>query len=451
MTASLAAVNPLLAQEYDETSDSGPSAAIYSDDMSLEALQKSLPAHLQTPLPVKGDDSAEMAAPQAEADSTPASNIEAFYREATGADTLSQFGYAFFGTIKNTEAPAAGTVQDSYVLGAGDSVTIAFLGERKDKHSYTIDQTGTLNIDLLPPVAAAGKTLGELRRDVRAMLDMQAYHGDVYVSLDAVRQLGVLVAGQVQTPGRQAVTPLQTVLEAIENAGGVLKTGTLRQIRLVREGKTIPIDLYGVIASKGDAAILPTLRDGDRIIVPTLGPTIAVTGDVRQPAIYELPAEGALPVHEAISLAGGYLSDGQNRLTILDPQANGQRTASMASATSGSMIGDGVILTVTRTTDRMAGTFKLTGETRSEGTFPLTQYPKLSGILRRAEAFGDDVYPLMGVIARRNTKTLAREMIAFSPQEIYQGRADMPLQDSDTVMLFSRADIHTALHDKNTN
>ncbi|NBX65539.1 MAG: polysaccharide biosynthesis/export family protein [Proteobacteria bacterium] len=450
MAAILLAVNP--ADVRAQNLDDSPDAAV-SDDLSLEALEATLPQHLRTPLPIKpqktaNSDALDVAAGSMDEARDEASTIEAFYRKATDNEALSQFGYGFFGSLDNMNAPAAGTVQDDYILGAGDRITLSFLGERKDKNTYTIDQSGSLSAELLPPFAASGKTLGDLRRDIRSMLDLQAYHGDVFVSLESVRQLGVLVAGHVEKPGRQSVTPLQTVLEAIENAGGVLKTGSLRQIKLVRAGKTIPVDLYEVIGSKEMSIALPTLRDGDRIIVPPLGPTIAVTGDVRQPAIYELGADGMMPVHAAITLAGGFLSDGQNRVAIMTPQSDGRRTTQMISATSSATIGDGAILAIGRTDDRMAGSFILQGETRSAGTYPLSQYPKLSKLLRRAETFGDDVYPLMAVISRRGAGTLARELVAFSPQDIYTGVGDMTIADGDVVHLFSRADIHEVLQKK---
>lgn len=446
LAAGLFAVNPAWTQDSQESHETE-----FSEDLSLEALQQSLPAHLRTPLPVKDEAPETVAVDSTDAAvAEPASSIEEFYRKATGNQTLAQFGYGYFGSLENVNAPAAGTVQDDYVLGAGDRVSLSFLGERKDKGVYTIDTTGRLAVDLLPPVAAAGKTLGDLRRDIRAMLDLQAYHGDVFVSLESVRQLGVLVAGHVAKPGRQSVTPLQTALEAIENAGGVLKTGSLRHINLVRAGKSIPIDLYDVIGSSQGASALPPLRDGDRIIVPPLGPTLAVTGDVRQPAIYELPVDGVIPVNAAITLAGGFLSSGQNRVAVMTPQSDGRRTTQMVSATSAANIGDGTILSIGRTDDRMAGSFSISGETRQAGTYPLAQYPKLSKLLRRAETYGDDVYPLMAVISRRNAGNLARELVAFSPQDIYTGASDMTIADGDAVTLFSRADIHDVLNDKTT-
>lgn len=457
------ALNQAWAQDSQDAADTPPAAISTpdnADDMDLESLEATLPAHLRTPLPVKQKAQGTNVTPRdiniAATDDVgaPPSAIESFYRKTSGDQTLTQFGYSFFADAdnagKNDSAPDSGTVQDNYVLGAGDRLNISFLGERKDKATYTIDQSGTLAVDLLPPLAAAGKTLGDLRRDIRHLLDAQMYHGDVYIALESIRQLGVLVAGQVANPGRHALTPLQTVLEAIEDSGGVLKNGSLRQIRLVREGATTIIDLYTVITGAQAHSTLPTLREGDRIIVPTLGPTVAVTGDVRQPAIYELPAGGNITTKNLITLSGGLLSRGQNRLTLMTPQGDGRRTAIVVTADSDTKIQDGAILAVNRTDDRMAASFTLTGETRSPGTYALAQYDKLSKALHSAQAFGDNVYPLMGVISRRMARGLAHDLIAFSPQDIFTGHADMDLEDGDAVILLSRSDVRDVLDDKKT-
>ncbi|MCB1539009.1 MAG: SLBB domain-containing protein [Rhodospirillales bacterium] len=459
LAAFAAQVNYVGAQE---AADSASQAE--TQDMSLADIDAALPAHLRQPLPLDAPAQGTPAnarmselAPDLALDSAlpvvtpprgaPASQLEQFYRAASGDPTLRQFGYDFLAaTPKGT--PANGAVQDDYVLGAGDRLTIAFLGERKDRESYTIDKTGTLNIDLLPPMAAAGKTLGELRADLIRLMQSESYHGDIYLSLEHVRQIGVLVAGGVARPGRQAVTPLQTVLEALEQSGGILKTGSLRAIKLIRDGNAETVDLYGVIAGRGSVK-LPLLRDGDRIIVPPLGSTMAVTGDVRTPGIFELPDDEAPSVADALRLAGGPTARGQNRVVLQTPHGNGTRTSISISADSTDRaVGDGAIIAVNRTLDRSVGSFTLLGETRSPGTYPLAPYKKLSALLRRAEAFGDDVYPLMGVISRRKDSDLSRDLIAFSPQGIFTGRVDEPTKDGDEIRLLSRADVRTIMDGK---
>ncbi len=426
-----------------------------TDDVSLNALNDMLPAHLRTPLPVGNAKNAPRTIPDVTDENTkttPATRIEQFYRDISGDSSIAQFGYDFLNTPSINAAsmtPTVGEVQDNYVLGVGDRLNIAFLGERKDHETYAIDRSGTLNIDLMPPVAAAGKTLGALRADIQRMMQAQSYHGDIYISLEHVRQIGVLVAGYVKQPGRHSLSPLQTVLEALVQSGGATSDGSLRQIRLIRDGTSTPIDLYAVMNGH-DTSTLPTLQDGDRIIVPPLGATIAVTGDVRKPAIYELPQSGRMDSALAVEMAGGFLSAGQNRMVMMSPKGNGSRVAQPVSSGTPVNLSDGTILAVNRTLDRSAGSFQLSGETRSPGTFALSQYKKLSALLRSSQAFGDDVYPLLGVITRRRDAELTQDLVAFSPQDVFAGRGDMTLQDGDDVRLLSHDAVQSIITKKPT-
>jgi len=424
---------------------SGQAVPVQEDDadaLSIDELDALLPAHLRAPLPT-GDMPEKTPVRKIIAANkiAPASPIEEFFRKATGDQSLSQFGYDFFTAAAQPTQPPIGEVQGDYVLGIGDRVTVMFLGERKDRNTYVVARNGALAVDLLPSVAAAGKSLDALRSDLQHLLDVQGYHGEIFVSLENIRQIAVLVAGHVKTPGRRVMTPLQSVLEALSAAGGVSKTGSLRQIRVVRGGESIPVDLYGMMGAGGKGRDLPVLQDGDRIIVPPLGPTIAIAGDVRQPAIYELSAKSSMDVAGAISLAGGVMSRGQNRITLLAPQSDGNRISTEVSLSSGMRLSDGAVLQINRSIDKPAQTFTLSGEVNNPGAYPMSSYKNLSQLLRAPQMFGDDVYPLLGVVSRKRSTDLARDLLGFSPQDVFMGRSDLPIQDGDQVYMLSRSDV----------
>ena len=89
--------------------------------------------------------------------------------------------------------------------------------------------------------------------------------------------------GAVAKPGRHEVPGSATLFDALTAAGGVDKLGSLRDIRLIRSGAARPIDFYGLL--QGIDGTDPALRDGDRIVVPPIGPTIAIAGQQRLPAL----------------------------------------------------------------------------------------------------------------------------------------------------------------------
>ena len=191
-----------------------------------------------------------------------------------------------------------------------------------------MDSKGRILIPDFAPVPAAGRTIGQVRASLQAGAG-HLYNTDVYVSLASVRQIGVLIVGHVERPGRQVLTVFHTVLDALAQAGGIEKTGSLRQVKLVRGGRSRIVDLYGILMHGAVGNDL-RLQDGDRLIVPSIGPTVAVGGEVKRPAIYEIPQvvtgrfrAGAtdtarkLSLGEMLDLAGGILSPGKNRFCLL--------------------------------------------------------------------------------------------------------------------------------------
>ena len=168
-----------------------------------------------------------------------------------------------------------------------------------------------------------GRTIGQVRLSVQAAAD-KIYNTQAYVSLASVRQIGVLIVGHVNKPGRKNLTVFHTVVDALMQAEGIQKTGSFRQVKLVRDGRSTIIDLYGLLMHGALGNDL-RLKDGDRIIVPSIGPTVAIGGEVKRPGIYETPQvimgriytsedrSRKLSLGEMLDLAGGILSPGKNR------------------------------------------------------------------------------------------------------------------------------------------
>ena len=70
--------------------------------------------------------------------------------------------------------------------------------------------------------------------------------------------------------------------------GGPLEKGSLRDIKVLRKGKEIAtVDIYEYLLA-GRCTTDVKLQNNDVIFVPRRGKTVAITGSVFRPAIYEL-------------------------------------------------------------------------------------------------------------------------------------------------------------------
>lgn len=300
------------------------------------------------------------------------SALEALYSGRV-IDELAQFGYDVFGESEAQDVSAgvpSGAVQDDFVLGEGDELEIVFTGQRSERAVYKINSQGQVVLNDLPPLPAAGRTIAQFRASVEAAAG-RLYNTEVYVSLSSVRQIGILVVGHVKHPGRQNLTVFHTVVDALMRAGGVDKTGSLRRIKLVRGGRSTFIDLYSLLLH-GATTMDLGLRDGDRLIVPPIGPSVAIAGEVKRPGIYEILPAGygvkasseRLSLNEMLSLSGGVLAPGQNRFVKMALTDNGQELIEEVSEPYEPQFSDGSILMVSKGEARRAGSVELAGEAR---------------------------------------------------------------------------------------
>lgn len=408
------------------------------------------------------------AAPLAKAKTEP-SALESVYSQRI-VDELEQFGYDLFGVPDNNtanhlealsrsyetqreDAPKRhtpmGAVQDNFILNSGDEVEIMFTGQRNDRAIYKVSPQGMILIEDFPPIPAAGRSIGQVHFSIKAAA-ANLYNTESYISLASVKQIGVLVIGHVKKPGRRNLTVFNSVLDALMESGGIQKTGSLRGIKLVRHGRSTIIDLYTLLMHGGTNIDL-TLRDGDRIIVPPIGRTVAVTGEIKRPGIYELPlsfthisnksaeAGDMLSLNDMLDLGGGVLISGQNRFIKLDINNKGQDAATPVSDPFKPQFGDGAILMVSKGQDKRSGTVEITGHTRKAGIHALSHTKTLSALIHNETVLGPDIYPLIGVIERWDTEQLTTKMLSFPLRLVLKKKFDRKLKDGDVVHLFSNA------------
>ena len=385
------------------------------------------------------------------------SRIEEYYAERI-IDELEQFGYGLFSNELESGSNSIpnGAVQDTFILNIGDRLTVTLRGQINTQNTYPITSDGLLTLDNLPPVPAAGRSISEVEAALKSQM-ASIPNVDLYLSLDKVRQINVLVIGHVEKPGRQVLTVFNTLLDALSSSGGVTKDGSLRTIKLVRKGRTQIIDLYSLLIHASDMADIQ-LQEGDRVIIPPLGPTIAIAGSVKRPGIYELrktlngmhhdsfKASERLNLQEVLGLAGGVLAPGQNRFMHLHLTQNGLENVIDVAQAFKPQFHDGSILMVSPTEETRKGQVEIVGHSKKAGLHPLSKNKTLSQLIN-TEALAEKAYPLIGVIERYNQETMKESFLTFPLNLVLQGQFDQRLADGDIIHLFSKTQIHNLRED----
>ncbi|OGC22574.1 hypothetical protein A3J90_06550 [candidate division WOR-1 bacterium RIFOXYC2_FULL_37_10] len=216
---------------------------------------------------------------------------------------LNQFGYDIFASSRTllSDAPVGG----DYMLGPGDAFSITLWGITEGVIEAVVDQEGNITLPKVGVVNVAGVRYGELEEVIKQRLSSYYEKVNVSVSVKRLRNITIYLVGEINAPGSYSISSLTTTFNALFLGGGPKKSGSLRNIKLIRYGKTVAIiDLYKFLLSGDKTQDIP-LRDGDTIFIPLLSDVVVVKGDVRRPAIYEI--KGATDLGSAIDTAGGFI------------------------------------------------------------------------------------------------------------------------------------------------
>ena len=220
-------------------------------------------------------------------------------------DGLQPFGYNLFASRPSTFAPVGAIpVPENYTLGPGDELRVATYGQEQAEYQVFVQNDGSAIIPDVGPVSLQGLQFDEARRLIVQQIEERKIGVSVTVTLGELRSIQIFVLGEVAQPGSFAVSPFSSVLNALFVAGGITENGSLRQVQLKREGKTVAnLDLYQLLL-QGDISGDQRVQNGDVIFVTTVGSQVAIKGEVKRPAIFEIKANETLA--DVVDFASGF-------------------------------------------------------------------------------------------------------------------------------------------------
>ncbi|MGD0192682.1 MAG: SLBB domain-containing protein [Rhizomicrobium sp.] len=365
----------------------------------------------------------------------PPSTLELVFSQRSG-QPLQQFGYDIFGIGQQVASSQIGNVQDTYILGTGDQLSIVNRGHDNNSYVVPVDRDGRVIVPGYDPVQAAGRTFVDVRRDLQRVIAHDALQTQSYISLAQTRQINVLVSGEVNAPGVRVLSGLNTPVDALLLSGGIRKTGSLRAIVLVRGSRRISIDLYSVLA-RGSLASVGGLTDGDHIIVPPIGSTAAVIGLVNRPGIYELtPGARAIDGRALIRLAGGAYA-GANHLSRIELESTGR--LHFTSLGHDGTIRGGEIITVDQETGGSVGRVTLAGAVQLPGFRTLSEASSLSKLLHDPRDVTPGAYAPFAIVVHHEPGSGAKHAIAVSLTKIFNHEDDFKLADDDVVFVLTNS------------
>ena len=244
-----------------------------------------------------------------------------------GVAGLKPFGYDLFNDAPTTFAPVTDVpVPADYIVGAGDQLNVQLYGSQNRSFKLVVSRDGRINFPELGPIDVGGLTFNRLSQMLEARVARQMIGVHASVSMGDTRAIRVFVLGEANHPGSYTISGLSSLTAALFAAGGVKPIGSLRDIQLKRQGAIVRrLDLYDLLI-RGDTSNDAKLLPGDVIFIPPVGSTVAVEGEVRRPAIYEV--RGETSVSDVVHLAGGLTADADpGRVALVRVNEQRQRVA----------------------------------------------------------------------------------------------------------------------------
>ncbi len=381
----------------------------------------------------------------------PLTPLEQAYSLRAGQQ-LRQFGYQLFQPPAQTSEQFQpdsrtgllldGAIPNDYILGIGDELIITLRGQDARTFKINVDREGRVVLPDLPPIDAAGRPYSEFRAEIERVVRASFIGAEVFVSVGSVRSVSVFVAGEVEKPGLHRLHSLAPVLRAVLLSEGIRPTGSLRKVRLVRGGRSTSLDLYEIALQGNLPPVDMKVLDGDRIIVPPLGKTVAIAGRVKRPGIYELP-EGvdSLSLAEAMELAGGALFARGNRFLLRKLDDAGRDIVSEVRDPIDAEVEDGTIVMVQPGNAAEVGVVEVQGHVKVPGRRALTSAPSVVYLVPDRYVLERDPYLLFAVLQRTDPATQTRRFFPLDLRPILARTQDFKLEDQDRLIILGRNDI----------
>lgn len=388
------------------------------------------------------------------------SAIELLFAQGSLAEesfVVDQFGYDLFQGEQAAFTPAGGAlVGPDYVLGPDDEFAVAIWGLVEGSYTVRVSREGTVVFPRVGEVSVAGVSYGDLKRHIERAFSKHYKNFQLSVTMGQLRGIQVFIVGEVQKPGSYSLSSLSTVFNALFASGGPKKSGTLRDIRVLRNGKVVRhLDLYDFLL-KGDKSQDIRLQDQDTVFVPLIGSVVAVGGHVYRPAIYEL--KGPSTLEDLLVLAGGVRPTGYlTRVQVERIHAHEKKVvldfdlrASQGGSDGGRINGEHARIPVQNmdyvkvfpinTAPQEVVTLR--GHAARPGLYQLKPGMRIKDVVKSFQDLLPDTALEYARIIRRSQLDSSPVIIPFNLRRAITGQAEdnLPLQDLDEIVIFSQAD-----------
>ena len=366
-----------------------------------------------------------------------------YYRNYFKEDDRQVFGRNIFNNEMLTFEPSMNIpTPANYRLGAGDAVIIDVWGASQTTFEGTVSPDGTVTIEGGGPLALAGMTVKEANEYVKKQLGRFYANSNITLTVGETRSIQVQVMGEVMVPGTYTLSALSSAFNALYAAGGISEIGTLRDIKVFRQGRVVStIDVYDYILNgntKGDIR----LADNDVIVVGPYECLVNIRGKVKRPMFYEMKENES--VSRILDYAGGFAGDAYTDNVRLIRKSGREYSVYTVDEfeMNGFLLKDGDSLYVDSVIPRFSNMAEIRGAVFHPGQYQMDGSIKtVRQLIKAADGLREDAF-LKRAVMHRQKEDLTMEALSVDVEGIMDGTvADIPLRKNDILFIPSSLDM----------
>jgi polysaccharide export outer membrane protein len=378
-------------------------------------------------------------------------------REKIAGDKPPVFGSSLFATTNLTFEPNLRIpTPKNYQVGPEDELIIDVYGNAQQNYRAKVSPEGVIKLENLSPIYVNGLTIEQAEQRIVGRL-RQLYSGlnttasGVFatITLGSIRSIKVTLIGQVVKPGTYTLSSLATVFNALYVAGGPdPDRGSFRDIRVYRGNRVIrTLDIYDFLL-RADQKDNIRLQDQDIIFVNHYDTRIELTGEIKQPAIYEVKTGELLK--NVLAFAGGFTDKAYTAsLTLRRNTPKELQVVTVPAAEIPAFVPQpGDHYSVGAIIDRYENRVTINGAIFRPGIYALQKGLTLRQLITTAEGLREDAFQNRATI-RRLRENLDPEIISVDLRKLMRGEAeDISLQREDVISILAYSDLreHRTVH-----
>ena len=326
----------------------------------------------------------------------------------------------------------------NYILGANDELIVDISGLYEANYKLLVSADGTIRIPNVGVVKVGGSTIESATRNIKGQIS-KVYMGvgsgetHVNITLGNIRSIRIIITGEAVHPGTYTLPSLATAFNALYACGGPTQVGSMRNIRVIRQGKSIStIDIYTFL-TKGVISGDIVLQDGDVINIVPYGIRAEIGNGVKHTGKFELVKGETL--EDLIAYAGGFADNYYTgEMTVLRLTEKEKTVLNVKKELYSSFaLRSGDLISISPKYDKFDNRVDIKGSVYRPGAFALETGMTVKQLVAKADGLKEDAYLNVASITRKKDNRIP-EIISFNLGDVLSGKAEDILLIKDDVV-----------------